>query len=189
MPRGTGELQILARELGADERSLRRAVEVGALRCRRPSARRLKIDAAEKDYLRGHWPILSALRAALRTEPNVRTAVLFGSVARGTEGERSDLDLLIKVDKDSMENLALLEARLEERLGWEIQAVRLIDAEASPPFLYTIVQEGRPLVDRDGTWRHILQRSQRLKQRAAAVGVEQSTAAHAALDSLIATAR
>jgi len=55
---------MLAMELQADERSLRRAVEVGVLRFQRPSPRRIEISEAEKDYLRSHWSTLSALRAA-----------------------------------------------------------------------------------------------------------------------------
>jgi predicted nucleotidyltransferase len=184
MPRGSGNLQLLAHELQADERSLRRAVEIGALHCRRPSPRRLEIDEAEKDYLRGHWPILSGLRSALRTEPSVRTAVLFGSVARGTETEWSDLDLLVEVSRDSMADIAQLEARLERRLGREVQAVRLSEAEGNPPLLYTILQEGRPLLDRDGTWTKARRRRKNVEEQAAASRAKQSRAARAALDSL-----
>lgn len=184
MPRGTGNLQLLARDLEVDERSLRRAVEVGALRFRRPSPRRFEIDEAEKDYLRAHWPVLSGLRAALRTEPNVRTAVLFGSVARGTETEASDLDLLVELSDDSIANVAQLEARLERRLRREVQVVRWSEAKAKPPFLYTILQEGRPVLDRDGTWAKVGKRPQQLRKRAVARRDEQSRAARAALDSL-----
>jgi predicted nucleotidyltransferase len=184
MPQGTGKLQILARELQADERSLRRAVEVGALRCRRPSPRRFEVDDAERDYLRGHWPMLAGLRAALRTEPNVRSAVLFGSAARGAETEESDLDLLVELGDDSIAKVAQLEARLEQRLGREVQVVRLAEAAAKPQLLYTVLQEGRPLLDRDGTWRRIRQRQRDVGRQAVATRSAQSRAARAALDSL-----
>ncbi len=39
---------------------------------------------SEREYVRRSWRLLSTLRAALRTEQNVRFALLFGSVARGT---------------------------------------------------------------------------------------------------------
>jgi predicted nucleotidyltransferase len=175
---------MLAEELRVDERSLRRAVEVGALRSRRPSPRRFEIDEAEKDYLCTHWSVLSGLRAALRTESNVRTAVLFGSVARGAETEESDLDLLVELDNDSIANVAHLEARLEQRLGREVQVVRWSEAKAKPPFLYTVLQEGRPVLDRDGTWVKVGKRRQQLRKQAAARRTEQSRAARAALDSL-----
>lgn len=184
MPRGAGTLQLLARELHADERTLRRAVDVGALHCQRPGPRRLEVSQAEKDYLSGHWQILSGLRAALRTEPNVRAAVLFGSFARGTETGRSDLDLLVELGKDSMAGVAQLEARLEQRLGREVQVVRLAEAEADPSFLHTILQEGRPLLDRDGTWAKIRRRRKHVTRQAAESRAKQSKAAHAALDSL-----
>jgi predicted nucleotidyltransferase len=184
MPRGTGNLQILAEELQADERSLRRVVEVGAVRCRRPSPRRLEIDETEKSYLRSHWSLLSALRAAFRTEPNVRTAVLFGSLARGTETEDSDLDLLVEMSRDSIADVAQLEARLGQRLGREVQIVRLSEAEAKPPLLHTILQEGRPLLDRDGKWARVDEGRQKVKRQAAKKRSEQSRTARAALYSL-----
>jgi predicted nucleotidyltransferase len=175
---------MLAGELRADERSLRRAVEVGALRCRRPGPRRFEIDEAEKDYLRTHWSMLSGLRAALRTEPNVRSAVLFGSAARGTETEESDLDLLVELGDDSIAKVAQLEARLAQRLSREVQVVRLSEAEAKPPLLHTILQDGRPLLDRDGTWGRIRRRQQQVRRQAVARRSDQSRAARAALDSL-----
>lgn len=175
---------MLARELEADERSLRRAAEVGALRVRRPSPRRCEIDAAEKDYLRAHWPVLSGLRAALRTEPNVRTAVLFGSLARGSETKVSDLDLLVELENDSLANVAQLEARLGWRLGREVQVVRLSEARTKSPLLYTILQEGRPVLDRDGTWAKLGKRRRLLRRQAVTRRDEQSRAALAALDSL-----
>ena len=177
-------MQTLAAELQADERSLRRAVEVGALRCRRPSPRRFELDDAERDYLRGHWPLLSTLRVALRTEPNVRSAVLFGSVARGVDTEESDLDLLVELGDDSIAKVAQLEARLEQRLGREVQVVRLAEAEAKPQLLHTILQEGRPLLDRDGTWGRIRRRRQQVRRQAVEIRAAQSRTARAALDLL-----
>lgn len=188
MPRGIGKLQLLAGELGADERSLRRAAQVGALRCRRPGPRLFEIEEVERDYLRGHWPVIAGLRAALRTEPNVRTAILFGSVARGTETEQSDLDLLVELETDSIADVAQLEARLSHRLGREVQAVRLKEAESKPPLLYTVFQEGRPLLDRDGTWAKLVKHRRQWEKLATTRRSEQSQAARDALDSLVASA-
>ncbi len=187
--RRTGKLQLLARELNADERSLRRAVQIGAVQCRRPSPRRLEVDEREEAYLQSHWGLLADLRAALRTEPNVRSVVLFGSTARGTDTEESDIDLLVELVDDSIAKVAQLEARLEQRLGREVQVVRLPEAESKPALLYTILQEGRPLLDRDGTWAKLCQRRAQLRTQALAMRSEQSKAARAALDSLAAAAR
>lgn len=184
MPRGRGPLQQLAGELNADERSLRRAVEVGALRCRRPSPRRLEIGPDEKDYLRRHWPVIVSLRAALRTEPNVRAAVLFGSVARGTETEASDLDLLVELERESLLELTALTGRLEERVGREVQGVRLSEARDRPAFLATILQEGRVIIDRDGDWAAISRQRPRIERQAKESRAEASETARRALTSL-----
>jgi hypothetical protein len=92
-----GTLQELASDLGAQERTLRRAVAQGTLRANRTGPRRLELEHGEREYLRVHWPLLSALRRALRTEQRVRLAVLYGSIARGDEDEDSDLDLLVSL--------------------------------------------------------------------------------------------
>lgn len=184
MPRGRGTLQQLASDLRADERSLRRAVEVGALRCRRPSPRRLEIGADEKDYLRRHWPLIASLRGALRTEPNVRAAILFGSLARGGETEASDLDLLVELKRESFSELAALAGRLEERIGREVQIVRLSEAREKPMLLSTILREGRVIIDRDGAWAAISSRRRRVEREARASRAEASEAARRALASL-----
>ena len=44
--------------------------------------------------------LVADLRRALRTEPNVRLAVLYGSLARGDEDAGSDLDLLVSLAED-----------------------------------------------------------------------------------------
>jgi hypothetical protein len=40
------------------------------------------VTAEEQRYILDHWPLLAQLRRALRTEPNVRLAVVYGSIAR-----------------------------------------------------------------------------------------------------------
>jgi hypothetical protein len=88
-------LRSLARLLDVPERTLRRAAAEGMVHGQRVSKRRYETSLREETYLREHWTLLRALRAALRTEPNVRLAVLFGSIATGRESEQSDLDLLV----------------------------------------------------------------------------------------------
>src|SRR4051812_5421175 len=96
-----GALQELALDLGAEERTLRRAAAQGTLRCRRPGARRMVLLPGERDYLRAHWALLSGIRRALRTERAVRLAVLYGSLARGEGDADSDFDLLVSLaDED-----------------------------------------------------------------------------------------
>jgi hypothetical protein len=91
-------IQELAANLDVEERTLRRAVAQGALRTSRSGPRRLQLAPGEREYLRTHWPLLSGLRRTLRTEHDVRLAVLYGSLARGDEDAGSDLDLRLRRD-------------------------------------------------------------------------------------------
>ena len=92
------------------------------------------------------------LRAALRTEPNVRLAVLFGSMAKGDDHEDSDIDVLVVLDNPSIGRLMALAERLSRRLGRDVQLVRLADAEDSPVLMVDVIEQGRVLIDREGGW-------------------------------------
>src|SRR5438270_4826625 len=94
-------LRTLAGELETTDRTLRRAFRQGMFRATRPSARKLDLPLAERVYLRRAWPLLSSLRGALRTEPSVGLAVLFGSRARGDERAESDVDLVLELRERS----------------------------------------------------------------------------------------
>lgn len=142
----------LAGHLGVPERTLRRAAAEGLLHGRRAGARGFETSLREEAYLRRHWPLLSALRDALRTEPNVRLAVLFGSQATGRHTERSDVDLLVSLREASATRVAQITGRLERRLGRAVQLVRLQDAELTPSLMADALREGRVLVDRDDRW-------------------------------------
>lgn len=146
-------LEELARDVGVHERTLRRAVGGGLIHARRPSSRRLALTDREIDWVRSHWPLVSQLLAALRTEPNVELGVLFGSVARGAEVTGvSDIDLLVGLRRPSPGALEALRARLEERLQARVELVPLKAALREPGLLSDILRDGRPLVDRAGTW-------------------------------------
>jgi predicted nucleotidyltransferase len=145
-------LRSLARHLDVPERTLRRAAAEGLVHGRRTSARRYETSLREEAYLRRHWPLLRELRDALRTEPSVRLAVLFGSQATGTASERSDVDLLVALTDPSAARVAQLTGRLERRLGRDVQLVRLQDAERTPSLMADALEQGRVLVDRDGEW-------------------------------------
>ena len=74
-----------AAEVGCSERTLRRHVDGGLLRGRRVVRGQLELSHAERAYLRDHWSLLCLLLSALRTERDVRLAVLFGSTATGED--------------------------------------------------------------------------------------------------------
>ena len=145
-------LRSLARHLDVPERTLRRAAAEGLVRGERTSPRRYRTSLREEAYLRAHWPLLRELREALRTEPNVRLAILFGSQATGTGTARSDLDLLVALVDPRASRVAELVGRLESRIGRDVQLVRLQDAERVPGLMVDVVDRGRVLVDRDARW-------------------------------------
>lgn len=145
-------LRSLARHLDVPERTLRRAAAEGLVRGSRTSARRYETTLREEAYLRRHWPLLRELRDAMRTEPNLRLAVLFGSQATGRGTERSDIDLLVALTDPSAARVGQLTGRLERRLRRDVQLVRLEDGERSPTLMTSALEQGRVLIDRDGRW-------------------------------------
>ncbi|HSZ12945.1 MAG TPA: nucleotidyltransferase domain-containing protein [Solirubrobacteraceae bacterium] len=146
-------LEQLAGEVGVHERTLRRATAGGLIRAHRPSSRRLSLSEQEMAWVRSRWPVVSRLLAALRTEPNVELAVLFGSVARGTDVQGvSDVDLLIDLRRPAPGALEALRQRLEEQLHATIELIPLKAALRDPGLLSEILRDGRPLVDRGEIW-------------------------------------
>lgn len=141
-----------ANELGCSERTLRRYIGDGLLRGRRVAHHRLELSAEEARYLRSHWTLLHTLKAALRTEHDVRLAVLFGSTAIGEDEPDSDVDVLIAHRRSGPRALAGLRLRLRGSLEKPVHVVSLEQAQDSPSLLADILQEGRPLIDRDGLW-------------------------------------
>lgn len=168
----------MARRVGANERTLRRAVELGTVRAVRPSPRRLDFSRDEQHYLEHYWPLLSRLRRTLRTEPSARLAVLFGSTAVGDASASSDIDLLIGgADPDAFQRAGMA-ARLERAAGGRVHLLVLDEALASPSLLADVLAEGRVLVDRDRVWPSLKRREPEVLS--AAVRQEERTARRAA---------
>jgi len=160
-------LPSIAAELGAGERTLRRAAARGTVHCRRPTSRGLELAPGEIAYLRAHWDLLSALTGALRTEPNVRLAVLYGSTARGDERRDSDVDVLVEFRDDATGSTSALARRLERAVGRPVDVARLSRVRKEAPLLLVqVLDEGRVLVDREGCWEH-LRRARKSVARAA----------------------
>jgi predicted nucleotidyltransferase len=146
------ELQELAESLRVNERTLRRAWALGTLRGERVTPYKLRLPVDERVYLRRHWPTISRLRAALRTEPNVSLAVLFGSVARGDDDEQSDVDLLVGLRDPGLSNRVALARRLRKHIDLPLEVIALEDTLRRPSLMVEILRDGRVLVDRDGRW-------------------------------------
>jgi predicted nucleotidyltransferase len=112
-----------------------------------------RVDKDERRYATGHWPLLAALRRALRTEPNVRLAVVYGSVARGDDTPDSDLDLLVSLGEDRPDAAIKLAVRLERAVGRAVDVARLNRVQDTAPLLLLrAVDEGRVVLDRDNEW-------------------------------------
>lgn len=182
-------LRLIANRLGVDERTLRRAVAEGAIRGTRPSPRRLVLSPGEERYVLHAWPLLGRLRALLRTERNVRLAVLFGSRARGDERSDSDVDLLVELADGRASRRLGLERRLEAALGLPVRVVTVTAAERSPLLLSEAIEDGRPIVDRDDRWKALKARHAEIAVAADAADAELRERAAAAIAELSAGAR
>jgi predicted nucleotidyltransferase len=162
-----GVIQELAADLEVEERTLRRAMSQGALRAGRLGPRRLWLAPGEREYLRAYWPLLSALRRALRTEHRVRLAVLYGSLARGDADGGSDLDLLVSFADDRLSAGYELATRLGRVSARHVDVARLERVEVKAPLLLDrVLDEGRVLIDRDGQWDRLCERRFAIAARA-----------------------
>lgn len=181
------ELELLASDLGTSVWTLRRAIACGLVRARRPGPRRLELDSAEISYLVNRWPLLSALLRALRTEREVRLAVLFGSQARGSARPDSDVDLLVALG--DTKRLAEIEARLSEAVGRRVNLALLDDVEHHPTILSEALRDGRVIVDRASLWPALGARRKRIADSARRERTRLHADARAALGRLAAKAR
>ncbi len=170
---------LLAEELGTSERTLRRAANRGAIRCRREGPRRISLSGKEYEYVRVHWPLLGRLIRELRTLPHVRLAVLYGSVARGDERREGDLDVLVRFREDTIHTRALVAERLEAAAGRRAQLASVDDASAL--LLADVLRDGLVLVDRDDDWRRLRAKERRIAREADGAEPKLDEAAWAAL--------
>jgi predicted nucleotidyltransferase len=103
----------------------------------------------------------------LRTEPNVRFAAIFGSLARGDEHAESDLDLVVEFKERDRRGRSRFVTKLEAASGRRVQMLHLRDVEeCAPDLLAEIILEGRVLVDRDDRWRGLLSRRRQILAQA-----------------------
>jgi len=129
--------------------------------------------------------LVADLHRALRTEHDIRLAVLYGSLARGDEDAGSDLDLLISLaDKRPSAGLELA-IRLEPVAGRQVDVAHLERVEADAPLLLDrVLDEGRVLVDRDGHWRLLRERHSAIRARAGHEHRRQMASAARAIEEL-----
>lgn len=182
-------LGLVAKEVGVNERTLRRAVNEGALRASRPSPRKLELPFSEDRYVRRHWPLIAKLREALRTEHNVRFAMLFGSAARGDDTEHSDVDVIADLRDSSLDRVLDLAVKLEGAIWKSVDVVRLEDAEDDPTFLAMALEDGRVLVDREDMWTRLRHREVALRRRGQKIDEERKRRALVRADRFLAQHR
>jgi predicted nucleotidyltransferase len=157
---------VLANELGTSDRTLRRLAESGVVRSSPRASGHHPLPIAEVEWLRDHWRVVSELRRALRSEPSVRAALLFGSVARGTDTPASDIDLVVDLKSVDQMELRELRRRLSSKVRRSIDLFALSDLEAEPELLLPIMSYARPIVDRAGVWKRLAQQRRVLQGRA-----------------------
>jgi len=126
------------------------------------------------------------LRTTLRTEHNVRFALLFGSAATGADTLTSDIDVLVVLRDPSLERVVDLSGKLATTVGRPCDIVRLDDAEGEPLFLADAVADGRVLVDREGLWPRLRGREISLRQRGSRQEAGRAQAVLAGIDWLLA---
>lgn len=96
--------------------------------------------------------LLSRLRAVLEgSDPGIVAGYLFGSRARGTEREGSDVDVGILLDGPPegrlLSRARRLEGELERALGVPVDVVEL--AGAPPDLVHRVLRDGIVVLDRD----------------------------------------
>jgi uncharacterized protein len=106
------------------------------------------------------------LRAALRTEPDVEFALLFGSMARGDDGPESDIDILVALRERVPGRLVELEVDLGEISDREVHLTDFEATSRNELLLATAVEDGRILVDRENRWPSLRSELDSLRERA-----------------------
>jgi predicted nucleotidyltransferase len=180
------ELPAVAREIDVPERTLRRAIQRGTVRGHRFGPRQLDLTDDERVYLRDHWKTISTIAETLRTERNVRLAVLFGSMARGQADEGSDVDVMVALTEERPMYLSHLAVRLTLALGRKVDVVSLKHLRTNDPALLdAVLRDGRPVVDRDVAWPTLIAERQRVSDVATKARSERHRRATRAIAQLI----
>jgi predicted nucleotidyltransferase len=135
--------------------------------------------------VRRSWHLIAALRGALRTDQNVRFALLFGSTARGTDTPTSDVDVLVELRDPDLERIIDLEERLTAASGRLVEIVRLDDVANNASLLGEVLTEGRVLVDRDKVWPTLRSRERTVRGRRRDDERRRAEAALAGIDRLL----
>jgi predicted nucleotidyltransferase len=150
--------------------------------------RQVELASDERAYLRDNWQTISTLTEALRTERNVRLAVLFGSMARGHAGPDSDIDVLVSLAEDRPDAAVKLAVRLERTLGRDVDVARLNRVKDSASLLLLqALDEGRVVLDRDVQWEQLRAQRADIARRARRSHAARRRRVRISIDELLAT--
>jgi predicted nucleotidyltransferase len=177
--------RTIARRLGLPDSTLAAWAETGFIRAHVTDGQ-LVIDDEERSYIRDHASLLRSLSDELATCPMVKTAVLFGSVARGDDDGDSDVDLVVEADHDTARHLA---SRLQDAIGRDVDTVTIDSASGQPWLLASILAEGRPIVLQSDRWKQITARKDEIESAAAREHARIVADGHAAIAAMKAGAR
>lgn len=103
-------------------------------------------------------PSTARLCEVLGAFPAIRLAILFGSVARGTETPNSDLDVAVQADKplSTEQRISITEALA---LAFN-RPIDLIDLQtAGQPLLYEIISGGQQVLGPRHLWGNLVYRN------------------------------
>lgn len=158
----------MANELGVSDRTLRRAVVLGLVRGVYMTQRGLYLAPDEIEYLRRQWTMLDRLRRALRNEPAVEFALLYGAAARRRPSpvpRSGTLRLLLATRQRPSDVLPRLHAKLTWAAEQSVALVALDSVADQPTLLLEAIRDGRVLVDRRGTaWSKLKRQRWRLQR-------------------------
>jgi predicted nucleotidyltransferase len=129
----------------------------------------------------------SALRLALRSEPNVRFALLFGSTSSGRATQNSDVDLLVALRDSSLDRVLDLDLKIGQALARRVDITRLEDAASEPSFLGEALTSGSVLLDRDHIWPRLRAEAAALLESGHTREAERTRAALDGIDRLLAS--
>jgi uncharacterized protein len=102
-------------------------------------------------------PIDDQLREVFQSFPQIKLAILFGSVSKGTANAQSDLDLAVIAQQplQAAEKIKIIEA-LAIATG---RPIDLVDIYAAPePLLGQVLKHGRRILGADTTYAQLLYR-------------------------------
>lgn len=140
----------LEQKLGVEARTLSALTEMGTIRGVGGDWHKLR--KGEAEWLIKHWGLVKSLQEALKTERLVKVAFIFGSYAKGSEREDSDLDLLVDMENETFTTQSGLHNRLEKKIGRKVDLFwlsNLVNEEDGKRnfLLENIIKELRPVVN------------------------------------------